>query len=317
MFSPGFTSGVKPVFYISFAFFAVFSLKAQENLVPNGSFEEYNWCPSGVADFSVSYWYPPTWGTCDYFHTCNTLSGVPNNYFGNQNPQDGNAYVGFGVVFDSLNIYREYIQVELINTLQSDKYYYFSCFLNKADSSSICIKDIGIALSDNQIGGQYLHKINFSPQFINSSAGITCDEDNWNKIEFIFRANGDEKFLTIGYFDDDVSLDTNIVKYSGQGLFAYCYVDNVILIETQINIPNVFTPNNDGVNDVFKIEGLSDDFSLIIFNRWGERVFHTNNANMEFWNGKLNGKNCSDGVYFYILNNDNNFEKTGFIHLIR
>lgn len=293
-------------------------MKAQENLVPNGSFEESDYCPSGVADFSVYYWYSPTWGTCDYFHTCNTLSGVPNNYFGNQNPQDGNAYVGFGVGLDSLNIFREYLQVELLNTLQSDKYYYFSCFINKADSSSVCITDVGIAFSNNQIGGQYLHGINYSPQFTNSSPVITCDEDSWNKIEFVFTANGGEKFLTIGYFEDDVSLDTSIVKYSNQGLLAYYYIDNVTLIEASINIPNVFTPNNDGVNDTFKIEGISDDISLTILNRWGEKVFQTNNANMEFWNGKLNGKDCSDGVYFYILNGGNySFEKTGFIHLVR
>jgi len=63
--------------------------------------------------------------------------------------------------------------------------------------------------------------------------------------------------------------------------------------------PNVITPNNvDGFNDYFKIEGLENfpDSKLVIFNRWGKKIFESNNYQND-WNG--NG--AADGVYYWIL----------------
>lgn len=72
--------------------------------------------------------------------------------------------------------------------------------------------------------------------------------------------------------------------------------------KTPFSIPNVFTPNGDGINDLFFItsSGLTD-FNLIIVNRWGEKVFETTDPT-EGWNGTTpNGNKCSDGVYFISL----------------
>lgn len=67
-------------------------------------------------------------------------------------------------------------------------------------------------------------------------------------------------------------------------------------------LPNVFSPNNDGINDEFKMDAEDYDFyHLTIFNRWGSVVFNTKQIN-EFWNGKdSNGKVYPTGTYFYIL----------------
>lgn len=52
-------------------------------------------------------------------------------------------------------------------------------------------------------------------------------------------------------------------------------------------IPNAFTPNNDGANEIFKCEGLNiNDFRMEIYDRWGERVFESNDINVG-WNGHL------------------------------
>lgn len=58
-----------------------------------------------------------------------------------------------------------------------------------------------------------------------------------------------------------------------------------------IYVPNAFSPNNDGVNELFKVEGTDIDpsrFSLMVFNRWGEKVFETTDIN-EGWNGDFQG----------------------------
>lgn len=68
------------------------------------------------------------------------------------------------------------------------------------------------------------------------------------------------------------------------------------------SIPNAFTPNNDGKNDVFKLIYKGDIVlkELSIYNRYGQRVFSTNNIN-QGWDGTFNGKDEDLGVYYYML----------------
>jgi gliding motility-associated-like protein len=86
-----------------------------------------------------------------------------------------------------------------------------------------------------------------------------------------------------------------------------------------LEIPNVFTPNGDGVNDYFKVEGLSDcdDFKLFIYNRWGQLV-HKSKGNELKWDGndQNNGNPLASGTYYYSLRGPN-FQKEGTITLIR
>ncbi|MBX7242750.1 MAG: gliding motility-associated C-terminal domain-containing protein [Bacteroidia bacterium] len=67
-------------------------------------------------------------------------------------------------------------------------------------------------------------------------------------------------------------------------------------------IPNIFTPNADGTHDEFEIN--ADGFSayqLQLFNRWGTKVFETNDPSVK-WNGyNMNGAICTEGIYFYVL----------------
>ncbi|HRS53919.1 MAG TPA: gliding motility-associated C-terminal domain-containing protein, partial [Bacteroidales bacterium] len=69
-----------------------------------------------------------------------------------------------------------------------------------------------------------------------------------------------------------------------------------------IFIPNAFTPNGDGDNDVFRTFGSENiiDFNMKIFNRWGEMLFQSNNINTG-WNGKYEGEIQPNGVYTYII----------------
>jgi gliding motility-associated-like protein len=79
----------------------------------------------------------------------------------------------------------------------------------------------------------------------------------------------------------------------------------VKVIDNFFTIPNVFTPNGDGYNDVFEITNpdLFTALKLTVFNRWGEIVFQSNNYKNDW-----NGDNLSNGVYFYILQYETYFE---------
>ncbi len=78
-------------------------------------------------------------------------------------------------------------------------------------------------------------------------------------------------------------------------------IEDEIPPESHIFIPNAFSPNGDGVNDVFvmKCDGLSIvDCRLSIFDRWGGEVFDSNNIS-QGWDGKKNSNPCPGGVYVY------------------
>ncbi|WP_421918151.1 gliding motility-associated C-terminal domain-containing protein [Marinifilum sp.] len=86
-------------------------------------------------------------------------------------------------------------------------------------------------------------------------------------------------------------------------------VDEMILsapikVDTSlVQVPNVFTPNGDGKNDVWRIKTQSlflESFHAIVFNRWGRVVYEWRNPD-EGWNGKINGKMATPGTYFYVI----------------
>jgi len=69
-------------------------------------------------------------------------------------------------------------------------------------------------------------------------------------------------------------------------------------------VPNTFTPNNDGVNDRFYFSNLTrcDEYDLKIYNRWGSLIF-SSDGRQNFWDGRTtSGEIATDGNYFYIIN---------------
>ncbi len=68
-----------------------------------------------------------------------------------------------------------------------------------------------------------------------------------------------------------------------------------------IFVPNAFSPNNDGKNDVIYVSGeYIDSMDWVIYNRWGEKVFQSKDIN-EGWDGKYRNQDCQAGVYYYKL----------------
>lgn len=96
----------------------------------------------------------------------------------------------------------------------------------------------------------------------------------------------------------------------------------VNVIPPVIIIPNIFTPNDDGVNDIFAIDATGiNNFDCKIYDRWGLLLHEWQGANGG-WDGKArNGNNCTDGTYFYLITYTDNYNKSsiknGFFQLIR
>jgi gliding motility-associated-like protein len=94
-----------------------------------------------------------------------------------------------------------------------------------------------------------------------------------------------------------------VVQITVDGCSSY---DSIIVSnDCYLDIPNVFTPNGDGVNDYFfprqyLTKGLTQ-FSLQIYNRWGQEIFTSNSTDGRGWDGTYNGVAQPVGVYVYII----------------
>lgn len=98
-------------------------------------------------------------------------------------------------------------------------------------------------------------------------------------------------------------------------------VEEIHCEEPWLFIPNSFSPNGDGNNDVFYFRGrFISEFNLKVFNRWGELLFETNDVN-QGWDGSYKGKQSQADVYVYQVSatciNGENWSKKGDVTLIR
>ena len=77
---------------------------------------------------------------------------------------------------------------------------------------------------------------------------------------------------------------------------------NVVITVQGLNEFNVFTPNDDGVNDYFSFETYGMvSLNAAIYNRWGDKVYEMTHPSQE-WDGvSLNGQDVPEGTYFYVL----------------
>ena len=92
------------------------------------------------------------------------------------------------------------------------------------------------------------------------------------------------------------------VVVNASGCKDTAYIDVIIRPEFLFYIPNAFTPNGNGLNDVFKPKLLGvHNYSFLIFDRWGEKIFETSNEE-EGWNGYFKGRLCTNDVFVYKIN---------------
>ena len=107
--------------------------------------------------------------------------------------------------------------------------------------------------------------------------------------------------------EDDINIQLSVVDSVGCQASANLFIE--AFQEIRVFIPNVFSPNDDGINDTFRpyfppdFNGIVSDFS--IYNRWGERVFQlaeiSANNDIQGWDGTYNGEIVNPAVFVYTL----------------
>ena len=77
----------------------------------------------------------------------------------------------------------------------------------------------------------------------------------------------------------------------------------ISLFESRLELPNAFSPNGDGINDVYKVKSSSRsiiEFHAKIYNRWGQKLYEWDSIDAG-WDGKFHGKDVAQGVYYVVV----------------
>lgn len=203
-----------------------------QNLVPNSGFETLGVCPTFWAQIErATGWNSPNGASSDVFGKCanNTPVDIPDNFMGFQETASGEGYAGIRTWIQGDDVgftYREYLSIELKDSLEAGKYYIIEFKASPADSTSYLSDDLGAYLSKEAFEFQDVYRI--KPSMRNPEGEILDDIDNWYTISGTYLAKGGEKYLMLGNFYDDINT-TRVLVPEREEYWAtvYYYIDDV------------------------------------------------------------------------------------------
>src|SRR5690606_5756731 len=190
-------------------FFTITSFNVfSQNLVPNPSFEEYLDCPYSTAEFETQVidWYSFN-ETPDYFNICSNeiegFAGVPQNAWGWQYAQEGNAYGGIISYSHTYENAREYIACPLNESLIPNQQYYISFYVSKYDGGELEY----VSCSTNRLGMKFfidpVYNSDSNPYLPQNESDIEYNEmltdtSSWTLVTGSFIPNQSYNWLAIG-----------------------------------------------------------------------------------------------------------------------
>ncbi len=206
-----------------------------QNLVPNPSFEAYDFCPENFNNFvhlSCAPWQLPTEGTADYFNACSypSFASVPTNFIGSQYAQSGDGYCGFYLKYVTHPEYVEYIQAPLEEPMSAGKAYYVSFYVSLADLT--CgTNHVGAYFSVGAVESSGFLHLDYIPQ-IDHNGGFISDTAGWTLVEGCFIAEDNFDHITLGNFHPKVNtLSDPTCPFNGE--VSYYYIDDIFVEEIQ------------------------------------------------------------------------------------
>lgn len=184
------------------------------------------------------------------------------------------------------------------------------CARSAESTHVVHVSAVESSFSVTDMGGQ---------EFLFVQTALGCEDGGCN---YLWLVDGNEigGVEQVTYrFSDRASVFLFVTNSIGcQSQFEWQFVPAPLLF-----IPNSFTPNGDGINDAFRVEGGPFvDFRLTVFNSWGDIVYDSRDIN-EVWTGNVKGGEyfCPDGIYnFRVIYQESNLisvEKSGHILILR
>lgn len=237
-------------FYILLLFYYCNPLTAQvlQNMVKNPSFEQYNKVPTDLGELNqIDYWSSPTDASPDYYHRRASGANVdiPMNKMGNANSRSGHAYVGI-YAYASRYIkrnFREYVQVELKQPMVIGNTYCIKAHVFLSQSSNRSVGALGVVASKIKTMQNHENEISIAggkATYMLQADRSPLDSRDWTEIRCDYKAQGGERYLIIGNFDDDRktivsgAIENDTFKNPHVD-FAYYFIDDVCVTDLSTN----------------------------------------------------------------------------------
>lgn len=221
--------------------------KAQ-NIVLNPSFEDTIPCAiyPGPPQLVCTSWFWASDGSADFFSeqpNCLYTAPAPSGPFGFQVAHSGIAYTGLSTYrapYFSNPFGREYIEGRLIDTLKAGHIYCVSFYVVAADNCKYLTDAMGACLTTDSIYEPLTSTalINYTPQVTNPAGNIINDTLNWILISGTYIAQGGEKYITIGNFNDNSNTNIDSLNNSPPlgNYGAYYFIDDVSVVDCTVGI---------------------------------------------------------------------------------
>ncbi|MEI6488817.1 MAG: T9SS type A sorting domain-containing protein [Bacteroidota bacterium] len=313
--------------------FCLLSNIKSQNLVPNPSFEIDSAC-SGIGFGKIYYsipWFQPSIysgnttnsSSSDLFSVCGWR--VPVNNQGFQYARTGSTYAAIYCYYPA-NI-REYIEVPLFTSLIANHNYCVDYYISLANKNGTAISNMGAYFSIDSLLVPAYHAIDsVIPQVENPAINMLNDTLNWMLVSGSFTALGGEKFMTIGNFELQVNVNTQVINGGASSPnTSYYYVDDVSVIDcTGVGVqeankvsdfklyPN---PNNGDMTLEYKIENYQCGM-LNIYDLPGKLIKSNNFCGINS-SLKIEVNNLNNGVYYYEVKVGDKRVKTDKIVIIK
>ncbi|MBI2257760.1 MAG: OmpA family protein [Flavobacteriia bacterium] len=205
-----------------------------DNLVENGSFEATVSKPKKLGGIDLATgWVSPTGARADLFMGSNKVPeiSVPINIYGKEEAQEGENYAGIVNYSYGDKMFRTYIMAKLKTPLKKGQKYCVSFYISLAELSKYSSNSIGMHISKKPFGTDAKTSIIDKTHIQHKDNKIFNAMYNWDKVCGTFEADGGEKHVTIGNFNnnDQTKYERNKKNdFKGTPIIsAYYYVDNV------------------------------------------------------------------------------------------
>lgn len=208
-----------------------------ENLVPNGSFENGDikkLKAYGQLEEMSTDWFPYTDAPLDWYSTevKSEKVAVPANSYGYEDASDGMRYGGFRAYSKSPKLSRTYFQVRLTDNLQENQLYCVSFDISLSDLSKYAVNGIGAYFSDRKEMQPNLGLVDREPQVKHRADKVMQLMEGWETVCGTVLGTGQEEYMTIGGFNGSRDIEEVKMKKPSniagvQTMHAYYYIDNV------------------------------------------------------------------------------------------
>lgn len=328
---------------------------AQGQQVMNGSFEALSALPTTTGQWSLASGWVSTGSsdnTPDLFHIEGAGGGdLPETPVAIVSPYQGMAIAGFTACGVPGTERREYITGSFSSPLQPGVEYQMTFRMTNGDRTPFSQAGLGVSGLGMHFSMGPMQQIGTSPLSATPHFELTplFYSRDWETISFTFVAQSAWTYFTWGAFGADATHTIQISDGTNPTM-AYYFVDAFTIVPaeegiasdeevekgpttkpTTVNleeepswfVPNAFTPNGDGENDVFVPVWNNVEMKRFeVFSRWGERVYELTNGSAEGWNGKTTkGQDAAPGTYIWqvdLVDSDGKtISKSGAITLIR